>query len=224
MRYRPLLGLFVASLVILPLTSCANDPSLTSIVITPTTYTITLASNGNGGYYGGYWSYAATGYYTHPDHVAKTEDITNQVTWKSLAPLMVAISSAGVATPTGLATGTSEITASAPGFNGTIVSNASTFQVQLPATTNARNVTTLSIVPSQNQTAPFAIVGKTTDGKMVSMGEGVTWSSSNPQAATIDEKTGALNVISAGRTTITAIYTNADGGMAMGTKVLNVAP
>jgi len=223
MRHRPLLGLLSLSLAILPLTSCANDPSLTSIVITPSSYTITLASNGNGGYYGGYWSYEATGYYTHPEHEAQTEDITNEVTWTSLAPIMVTINSSGVATPTGLATGTSQITASAPGFHGTIVSNASSFTVQLPTTSSSARVTRLSLVPSQNQAAPFAVMGKTEDGAMVSLADHLSWSSSNPMVATVDAHTGAVNVIGAGRTTITAIYTNPDGGMAMGTKVLTVA-
>jgi uncharacterized protein YjdB len=204
----------------LPLSSCINSPSLTSIVITPSTYTITLASNG----YGGYWSYAATGYYTHPDHIARTEDITDQVTWTSLAPIMVTISNAGVATPTGLATGTSQITASAQGFHGLIVSNASTFTVQLPSTTTAGRVTKLSIIPSQNQEAPFAAMGKTADGSTTSVTDHLTWLSSNPQTATIDENTGTIKMIGAGKTTITAIYTNADGGMAMGIKVLTVAP
>jgi len=225
MRYRPLLGALSLLCLLVPLSSCTVSPSLTSIAITPSTYTITLASNGAGGYYGGYWSYEAIGSYTHPGHPAQTEDITDRVTWTSLAPIMVTISSTGVATPTGLATGNSEILASAPGFNGTVVSNASTFVVQLPsANIAARSVTTLSIVPSQSQEAPFAVTGKAADGGTVNVTDHVTWSSSNPQASTIDENTGALKVISAGKTTITAIYTNADGGMAMGTKVLTVAP
>jgi len=224
MRYRPLLGLSALSFLMVPLISCTNSPSLTSIVITPSAYTITLATSETGcGYYGGYWSYEATGYYTHPNHTAKTEDITDQVTWTSLAPIMVTIDNTGVARPTGCATGTSQITASAPGFNGTIVSNASTFTVQLPSTTSARQVTTLSIVPSQDRAVPFAVTGKTTDGDIVSVADHVTWSSSNPQVATIDENTGAIKTIGAGKTTITAIYTNSDGGMVMGTRVLTVA-
>jgi hypothetical protein len=224
MRYRSPLGALLLLGMLLPLTSCIDSPSLTSITITPSSYTITLAANGDGGYYGGYWSYEATGYYTHPGHVAKTEDITDSVTWTSLAPIMVTISSTGIATPTGLATGISQITASAPGFNGTIVSNASTFEVELPSTGDRRRVTMLSIVPSQNEAAPFAVTGKTSDGSTVSVTDHLTWSSSNPQVASIDENTGALQVIGPGKTTITAIYTNADGGMAMGTKALTIAP
>ena len=220
MRYRPLLGAVLAMCFMVPLTSCINSPELSSIVITPDAYTITLASDG----YGGYWSYEATGYYTHPGHTATTKDITDQVTWTSLAPIMVTISDTGVATPTGLATGTSQITASAPGFHGVVVSNASTFTVQSPSSSSARSVRTLSIVPSQNQEAPFAVTGKTADGGTVSVTDRLTWLSSNPLAATIDKNTGAIKVIGAGQTTITAIYTNADGGMAMGTRALTVAP
>ncbi|MGB6745395.1 MAG: Ig-like domain-containing protein [Terracidiphilus sp.] len=220
MRYRPLLGAVLVMCFTVPLTSCINSPSLTSITITPSAYIITLASDG----YGGYWSYEAVGSYTHPGHIATTADITDQVTWTSLAPIMVTISDTGVATPTGLATGTSQITASAPGFHGTIVSNASTFTVQLPPITTARSVRTLSIVPSQNQEAPFAVTGKTSDGGTVNVTDHLTWLSSNTQTATIDANTGVIKVVSAGQTTITAIYTNADGGMAMGTRALTVAP
>jgi hypothetical protein len=219
MRTRPYLGVLLLAGMLAPLTSCIDSPSLTSISITPGAYSITLAPDG----YGGYWSYAATGFYTHPGHAAKTRDITDQVTWTSLAPIMVTISKTGIATPTGLATGTSQITASAPGFDGLIVSNVSTFSVQLPSSTTARRVTTLAIVPSQNQEAPFAVTGRTADGATESVTEHLSWSSSNPQVATIDENTGAVKVTGAGQTTITAIYTNADGGMAMGTKVLTVA-
>jgi uncharacterized protein YjdB len=218
MRY-PLLGVLAVATVSMPLVSCINSPSLTSIAVTPSAYTITLATDG----YGGYWSYAATGYYTHPGHVAETEDITDQVTWTSLAPIMVTINSAGVATVTGMATGTTDITASAPGYNGLIV-GSSTFTVQLPTANSAHRITDISIVPSQNQAAPFAVTAKTSDGNTESVTDHVSWSSSNPQVAAIDENTGALKVIGAGKTTITAIYTNADGGMAMGTKVLNIAP
>jgi hypothetical protein len=212
----------------LPIVSCSNTSSLASIVITPEAYTITLASNG----YGGYWSYAATGYYGHADHQI-TKDVTKEVTWTSLAPIMVTIVSggtnAGVATPTGQATGTSSIYASAPGFNGTIKSNESTFTVQLPTTTTtAQNVTSLSIgqssqtAASPNVAEPFAVTGKTSEGGTVNVTDHLSWTSSNPQAVAIDKHTGAIKVLGAGETTISVVFTNPDGSMAMGTKSMTV--
>jgi hypothetical protein len=116
----------------LPIAGCIAPQGLDSIVITPSTYTVTLSTTG----YGGYWSYKAIGYYGNAAHQV-TKDITDQVTWTSLAPIMVTINSSGVATVTGKATGSTSIIASAPGYNGDIVSNVSTFIVQLPtATTN----------------------------------------------------------------------------------------
>lgn len=216
MRYRPLLGVLAIGALSMPLVSCTNSPSLTSIVITPSTYTITLASNGNGGYYGGYWSYQAIGYYTHPDHTAMTEDITDKVTWISLAPIMVTMSDTGVATPTGLATGTSEIVATMPGFNGLVVSNASTFNVNLPTTTTTTDVTSLTITPANpsvaaNTTVGFVVIGTTGTGSTENLTTESLWSSSNLNVATIGARTGLANALTAGASSIVATYTNPDG-------------
>jgi hypothetical protein len=114
----------------LPLTSCISSPSLTSITVTPGTYTSTLAASGcpleqtN---------FTATGYYTHPDHPPVAKNITSQVTWASLTPEMVTISTSGVATVTCQLIGNTSISASAPGFGGDIVGYA-TYNVVLPTT------------------------------------------------------------------------------------------
>lgn len=113
--------------LLLPLTSCTSSPSLTSIVISPSDFTATLATSGPP-----IWTqYTATGYYGHAGHQS-TKNITNQVTWTSYTPMLVIINSSGVATVAGQATGFTQITASAPGFNGDIISNASTFTVTAP--------------------------------------------------------------------------------------------
>ncbi|MGA3046435.1 MAG: hypothetical protein ABSD67_07405 [Terracidiphilus sp.] len=132
---------FLLAGLFLPLTSCISSPSLTSIVVNPATETWTMPATGcplaqN--------NFTATGYYTHPDHPAITKDITTQVTWTSLTPEIVTIGqNTGVATVACLATGTTQISASAPGYNGDIIGYA---------TVNVQLATTSSVVPPKAKT------------------------------------------------------------------------
>jgi trimeric autotransporter adhesin len=131
MRNRFFPGVFLLAGLLIPLASCSNDPSLTSIVISPSTVSIELAADGSTQ---GHTQYTAIGYYTHPNHPAITKDLTDQVTWASSDTQVATISNTGLATVTGYVAGeawigNTEITASAPGFNGQIVSNAATLTV-----------------------------------------------------------------------------------------------
>lgn len=142
MHSRVFLGALLLAGLLFPLASCTNDPSLTSIVISPSTVSVELAP---AGYAQGHTQYTAIGHYTHPNHPAVTKDITSQVTWASSDTQVAGISNAGLATATGYNSvngeawiGDTEITASAPGFNGQIVSNAATFTVT--ATTTSSNI------------------------------------------------------------------------------------
>jgi len=76
--------------------------------------------------------YKAIGYYGNASNYT-TKDITDQVTWTSLTPLMVTVSSTGVAQVTGEAYGATQITASKQGYGGLITSNTSTFTVNKPS-------------------------------------------------------------------------------------------
>jgi Bacterial Ig-like domain (group 2) len=220
MRYRPLLGAFFLLLFMMPLTSCINGPSLTSIVISPSAFTTTLAFLPNGEVAPSseqIWTqYTATGYYSHPGHPAETKDLTNQVKWLSYTPLLMTVNSSGVVTVTGAATGFSQITASMEGFNGLVISNASTFTVNLPSSISSTDFTSLSISPANPTVAAgtqeaFVAIGSTGAGGTAPLTTLATWTSSNPSVATIGAKTGLATTITAGTSTIVATYTNPDG-------------
>ena len=99
----------------LSLMGCSN-PTLVSIKITP-----------NAEYFGGPGlsaQFTAIGTFAQGNHPKTTQDITDQVTWASNAPAVATISNRGVVT-SGIATGSSNITASMNGFTGLIQANAS---------------------------------------------------------------------------------------------------
>ena len=106
MRGRFFLSTLLFAGILLPLTSCSTDPSLTSIVISPDTVTVTLAPNGIAQ---GYSQFTAIGYYTHPGHAAGTRDITSEVTWASsgtqVSTIVTGGAKAGLATATGWVNG-----------------------------------------------------------------------------------------------------------------------
>jgi trimeric autotransporter adhesin len=231
MRFRPLLSMLALSLGLLPFTSCTDDPSLTSIVISPTSFAATLVLQSNGEPAPAseqLWTeYTATGYYTHPGHEAITKDLTKQVTWLSYTPLLVTINSSGVATVAGTATGNTQITASMQGFHGIVVSNASDFSVSLPNGVTTTDVTSLAITPSNPSVAAgttegFVATGTTGTGSSELLTTSATWISSNPSVATIGAHTGLAATLAAGSTIIVATYTNPDGLAVTATTQLTV--
>jgi uncharacterized protein YjdB len=217
----------------LPFTGCLSSPSLTSIVISPNTVTVSLVPPGVPQ---GYSQYTAIGYYTHPGHPAETQDITSQVTWSSSEPQVAVISNTGVATATGFTStgawiGLSDITASAPGFNGNIVSNTSTFNVTACTsctTTSSEPVVAVTIIPATQtvsvpgQTGQFIALGTTGTGLQVNLTSTVGWNSSAPNVATINS-TGLATAKGQGTATITAIATNPDGSVVAGTGTFTVS-
>lgn len=221
MRNRLLWSVVLCACPLMLLTSCSNDPSLTSIVITPTTYTVKLAQCGNAQLS---TNFVATGYYTHPNHAPITKDLTNAVTWTSLTPEMVTITSSGTATPTCLAYGSTEIEASAPGFHGIVTAFAT---INVTQYTNTTDITSLTIAPidptiSVAQTESFSVVGLTSGGTQQNLTTNSVWTSSNPAIATINSSTGVATGVSAGTTSVMATYTNPDGTQATATTTLTV--
>jgi hypothetical protein len=213
--------------ILAPITSCGTSPSLTSIVISPTAFTTTLAFLADGSVAPPSdqisTQFTATGYYTRGDHPAETLDITDQVTWLSYTPDLVTITSGGVATPAGLAVGFSQITASAPGFGGDIISNAATYTVNLPSSSSSGNaITSISVLqPNQaassvNSTEQFKAMGVTVNGSKTDLTASCVWSSSNTSVATINAKTGVATIVGAGTTGIYATYQNRTGLAATG--------
>jgi trimeric autotransporter adhesin len=223
---KALAGLGLAATI----TSCGSTPSLTSIVISPTAYTVTLALLPDGAPAPSAdqlpTNYKAIGYYTRPGHIAETQDITNSVTWFSFTPDMVTVNGTGVATPTGFATGFTQIWASAPGFDGDIVSNQSTYTVELPTDTTTGNVVSIAIqnanpTPAVNTNESLGATGVTGNGDQMNLTKSCVWTSSNTSVATVSS-TGVLTTVSAGTASISATYKNAGGLEATGVTSITV--
>ena len=100
----------------LSLAGCSS-PSLVSIAITPSTQYFTLTP-------GLTVQYTAIGTFDQGTHPKTTQDITDEVTWKSNSLGIATISSTGLVTTTGTEYGASIITASMNGFTGRIVASA----------------------------------------------------------------------------------------------------
>lgn len=226
MRIRSFLPTLLLTCLVVPFSACnLSSPSLTSIAVTPNKAT------GNAGIT---VQFTATGSYTHPGHPAETKDLTSQVTWTSASTQMVTISKTGFATVTGLSAGNTTISASMPGFNG-IITGSADFTVTASSSGGGGggggggtgDVTSLSIIPSTqsvnapNQTAQFIAIGTTSTGATESLTNQVVWSSSSVQVGIINAA-GLATGIGKGTTTITAIFTNADGTVATGTATFTV--
>ena len=221
MRYRPLLGILLIGALMMPVTSCTDDPSLTSIVISPSSFTTTLVLLPNGqvapSSEQASEQYKAIGYYTHPAHQPIVKDITNQVTWFSPTTWLVSVNSTGLATVTGQGTGYTQISATMKGFHGLVFSNQSTFTVQVPSSVTTSDIVSLTVAPTNptitgtGQTESFIATGTNGSGSTQDVTNTVVWTSSNTAVATIGAKTGLATTIGTGSTFIIATYTNADG-------------
>lgn len=245
-------GALLIACLIVPLTSCNINPSgLTTIVISPTTVTVTLAP---AGYQQGQSQFTATGYYGHAGKQT-TQDITDQVTWSSSLTQVATINSSGLATATGYNpatgegwTGVTNITASAPGYNGNIVSNPATFTVTACTSctnTTTGTVSTLAVIPSAQSvlapgdTSQFKVIGTTSTGatQNLTANANLAWSSSassvgvfctaaaapSPTCTAADVGPGLITGIGQGQSTITAIYTDpTTNNVALGTATFTV--
>ena len=98
------------------LTSC-NSPELVSIAITPSTQYFTFST-------GLSVQFRAIGTYDQGSHPVTTQDITDEVTWKSNSPGIATVTSTGLVAPAAIDYGTAIVSATMNGFTGTIVGNA----------------------------------------------------------------------------------------------------
>lgn len=152
-----------------------------------------------------------------------SQNLTSQVQWISSNVQVATISSSGLATAVG--SGTTTITASSGGVNGSAVLTVTI--------SGAASQPTLALIPS-GATATF--VGETT--QFIALGNlagssatqnltgNVTWSSSDVSVATIDQN-GLATAVEANQapnsTTITAIGTTSTGSLISATSVLTAA-
>jgi len=217
-------SLFKALMLIgiaLPIASCTSSPSLTSIVVTPSTM--------NFGGPGLTTQLTATGYYTHPGHAAETQNITDQVAWASSTPACVTVSSTGLITSGANVCSNIPVTASAPGYNG-LISGSMTVNVTQP-NYGSTDIVSISVIPASQTVASLNVpiqyeaVGTTAGGGTVALSSyplQLKWASSDSAVATINASAGLATTVGSGVTTITATFTNADGSGAVGTAVLTV--
>jgi hypothetical protein len=239
-------GAFLLACLALPLTGCNSSPSLTTIVISPTTVTVSLAPPSA---QQGQNQYTAIGYYGHAGHQT-TQDISSQVTWSSSNKQVATINSSGLATATGFNpvtgqgwTGNTNITASAPGFNGTIVSNSATFTVTACTSCSSTDISSVIVIPTSQTVATvgipvqFEAIGMTVTGASVPLTnvQGIQWTSSVQSVATVctvgsaapctSSTYGLATTAGSGTTTITATYTSPiDSYGAAGSATLTVSP
>jgi uncharacterized protein YjdB len=224
MRNRSLGALLMLGAVV-PFTSCAVDPALTSIQLVPDKFTALLGPCGTAQVQA---QVTAVGTYTRPNHAAVTRDITNQVTWKSFDTQLLVIDNTGLFTVATCANPGSTfnsdilVSASAQGFHGIIIGYAHVVE-QEPAPPKTAVVKSLSVTrlssasSALNGVAKYIAVGKTEDGTLVPLNGKVEWSSSNPQAVRVDASTGVARAMTAGKAIVTATYAGNDGSSAAGT-------
>lgn len=183
----------------LSLTGCMSR-SLTSLAIEP-------AANLTCTYPGGTVQFRAYGTYTESGHAAVTRDITDQATWSSTLPV-ASINASGLATASGLVIGTTDIDASANGQFG-IVRGTSTLKVSTTCVPAAvRKFSSLAIVPAAwtltnagETEQPLAIASG--PAGPLDLSRQVTWQSSNPAVATVDNN-GVVRAVAPGKAVITA--------------------
>ncbi len=171
---------------------------LQSIAVTPANATIAL---------GTVRQFTATGTYSD-GATTTTQDITDIVTWNSSNTGVATVTISGAVTA--VKTGTSTITATLGAISG-----------NTGLTVNAANLSSIAIQPgnqtiAEGTTIQFAAIGTFSDGSTRNITNQVTWSSSNPAAATIQNST--ATGVSVGQSTIAATL-----GATSGTEILTVS-
>jgi hypothetical protein len=192
----------------LSIASCTAPMGLDSVQVTPTTQALTVGDTAQ---------FTAIGTYGNAKHLS-TQNITSLVTWTSSVPSVATVNIAGVATAQEV--GTTTITASATAFNGPVSSSATltVTAAGTTTTTTAHTLTSIAILPGSQpvtnigETGQFIAIGSYTGSPATQdLTNLVTWGSSDAFVAKIDPS-GLATAISAGTTTITALYTQPGSG------------
>ncbi len=170
-------------------TVTASTPTLSSIAVTPANPTVAVGAT---------QQFTATGTYSD----GSTSNITSQVTWSSSSTADATISSSGVAT--GVAAGSSTITATLSGVSGTTT-----------LTVSAGTVSSLAVTPNNPSVAEGSTVQLTatatySNGTTANVTNSATWSSSDSGTASVNS-TGLVTGVLPGTTAIQATY-EGEGG------------
>jgi uncharacterized protein YjdB len=157
--------------------------TLVSIAVTPAIPSIVVGAT---------QPFVATGTFSN----GTSADITSTVTWTSASPLIGSILPSGVST--GIAAGSSTITASLSGKTGT-----ATLNVTAIATLASIAVTPATAGVLVGGTQNFVATGTFTDGTTANISNTAAWSSGTPSVGTVSS-TGTAIGVAAGSTLITA--------------------
>jgi uncharacterized protein YjdB len=199
-------ALFLVALAI-PFAGCSN-PLVDEIAISPTSQSISVGQTA---------SFTAVGLTGHGNHPGTVSNITDQVNWSSSVPSVATINASGIAT--GVAAGTTTITATINGYTGLLGATATlTVTGGGSGVGTVTGITSIAVIPGSQSvqapgsTAQFIAIGTSTAGSTVDLTNQVAWTSSSVQIATVGANTGLATAVGQGSDTITALYTNPGGG------------
>ncbi|THD02544.1 hypothetical protein B1810_14235 [Panacagrimonas perspica] len=186
------------------------DAALTAIEITPTNLTVAKGLT---------QSFTATGRFT--DEVAR--DITTSVTWSSSSPAVATISNDAGAMTQGRATavqvGTTTITATRSGINGTATMTVTdALLVSIDVTPKNANV-------GVGFERAFQATARLSDATTRDITTEVSWTSGDPALATIGNAAadkGIATGVAEGQTTITATLGDAQGSTTLNVNVVTI--
>ena len=191
----------------LPIAGCTTS-QIDTIAISPTADSISVGQTAP------FTATATTGHGSN--HPVTTSNVTDSATWTSSNPSVATVNASGVATA--VAAGTTTITASMNGFTGVLTASATlTVAGAGSGSGTVTGITGLTIIPGSQavavpgETSQFLAIGTNASGGTVNMTSNVAWSSSTVQIATIGSN-GLATALTAGSTTIVALYTNPNGG------------
>lgn len=199
-------GIFARALVALSIVAaalgCSDGGGDSSHVVTAKLVSIDVAPATTSVAVGATQQFTATGKYDDNS----TKDLTATAAWSSGAPATATISAAGLAT--GVAVGTTTITAASGGKSGT-----ATLSVK-QGTLTAIVVSPASPSIAVGGTQPFTAEAQYDDGSKKDVTSTATWASGTPATATISTA-GLATGVAAGTTAITATSGGVTGSAAL---------
>jgi uncharacterized protein YjdB len=201
---RSCVGALLLGGLALSIAGCGSSTDIDTIQVSPVTQNLAAGTTAQ---------FTATAIIHHGQHPSTSENVTGTATWTSSSTSVATVDAAGVATA--VSAGIATITASVPGFGGTVSGSATlTVTGSTGGGTGQVEVVSLAIIPgtqsvaSPKQTSQFLAIGTTNTGETVDLTTHVAWYSSSIQIATIDSFTGMATAVGQGTATITALYTN----------------
>jgi uncharacterized protein YjdB len=167
-------------------------PTVTSISVTPPTASVAVGA-----------TQQFTAIATYSDK--STKDVTSSASWTSAAPSTATVNDTGLAT--GVAAGSTSVTASFGGASGTAEINVTS--------SSTKTITSIAVTPASpsfdvGSTQQFTATATYSDGSNANVSSTATWASSNTSVATINSS-GLATGVASGSTTISATLNSVAG-------------